>query len=525
MPSTGAYLKRSRHGTNFYFRRRVPDDLQPLVARRHLCRTLDTADLRAAVIRARALAARTDQLFAALRDVNDHQKFQRLLVEHWGAIRADSAKLVKSLSLAPASAALSGGSLSDPPDASKDRPAAVEKVDIPRNQPRPASAPEPGLTFKRAAEQWLREYVSQKAPSTRKEYTRHIHQRVLPFFGPDSPVAELNQRRFAQFASYVRKEHSNLGVNSRKQILATVASFSSWLHAQGLLASVLTTKKLSEGAKRHASRDRLPFTLEQIGLLFQNAARYRAKAPEKFWVTVAAAFLGCRIEELAQIDIERDLRRDESSGAWALSINAEPDADGGLRKSLKNTGSQRIVPVHPALVKHGFIAFLEQRKQLGLTRPFESHWKPFYGASGIGRTEDDDPSESDDSDRADDPMQPKWSHPISKWGGRELNKLAAKHGFDRSKLAYFHSLRHSMSTHLSRCKVPDHFACAYQGHVLENGSMNRTLYGPLNDEFATLAKEMEPALVDYAAMLDALPPVEPPAQLQPRRPCGRPRKL
>lgn len=87
MPSTGVYLQRSRHGTNFYFRRRVPDDLRPLIAQRQLYRTLDTADLLAAIVRARALAAQTDQLFAALRDMSKKMTFEDYLARYpdWGS--------------------------------------------------------------------------------------------------------------------------------------------------------------------------------------------------------------------------------------------------------------------------------------------------------------------------------------------------------------------------------------------------------------------------------------------------------
>ncbi len=57
---SGHFLVRSRHGTQFYFRRRVPDDLQALIGKHVLCKSLGTADRRSAMIRARLLASRTD---------------------------------------------------------------------------------------------------------------------------------------------------------------------------------------------------------------------------------------------------------------------------------------------------------------------------------------------------------------------------------------------------------------------------------------------------------------------------------
>ena len=61
------FLQRSRHDSVFYFRRRVPADLFDSIRKRQIYKSLDTCDRREAIIRARALAAQTDQLFASLR--------------------------------------------------------------------------------------------------------------------------------------------------------------------------------------------------------------------------------------------------------------------------------------------------------------------------------------------------------------------------------------------------------------------------------------------------------------------------
>lgn len=63
----GNFLKRSRHGTTFYFRRRVPDDLRQTVGKPYLTKSLETGERREAMMRARLLAAKTDILFSDLR--------------------------------------------------------------------------------------------------------------------------------------------------------------------------------------------------------------------------------------------------------------------------------------------------------------------------------------------------------------------------------------------------------------------------------------------------------------------------
>jgi len=63
----GDLIQRSRHGTVFYFRRRVPVDLRPRLGRLHLYASLRTESLVEAKRRERALAVATARLFMDLR--------------------------------------------------------------------------------------------------------------------------------------------------------------------------------------------------------------------------------------------------------------------------------------------------------------------------------------------------------------------------------------------------------------------------------------------------------------------------
>jgi len=65
----GSFLQKSRHGTIFYFRRRVPLDLRVTVGASVVYKSLLTSDRRDAIVLARALAAKTDELFSGIRDM------------------------------------------------------------------------------------------------------------------------------------------------------------------------------------------------------------------------------------------------------------------------------------------------------------------------------------------------------------------------------------------------------------------------------------------------------------------------
>jgi hypothetical protein len=123
------------------------------------------------------------------------------------------------------------------------------------------------------------------------------------------------------------------------------------------------TKGLKLKRQTPPSRDRKEHSLELYRLLFANAATYRRREPHKWWVTVACAFLGCRLEEVAQAHLDGDFTKDEGNNIWYLKIEeGEADSAGGKPvspKSVKSLTGWRRVPLHPALIGAGFINYLE----------------------------------------------------------------------------------------------------------------------------------------------------------------------
>ena len=76
----GDFIQRSRHGTVFYFRRRVPLQLRTRLGRLHFYASLHTEQLAEAKCRARAMAVVTDRLFTELTYVqgNDDDKTSQI---------------------------------------------------------------------------------------------------------------------------------------------------------------------------------------------------------------------------------------------------------------------------------------------------------------------------------------------------------------------------------------------------------------------------------------------------------------
>jgi hypothetical protein len=126
-----------------------------------------------------------------------------------------------------------------------------------------------------------------------------------------------------------------------------------------------------------ASEKRKPFTLQQIADFFKSGyyADCAKHAPPfahdkqgwRFWLPLLCLFLGARPNEMAQMHVA-DLKRTQK-GTWYLDIEATSDDDEeskGAAKTLKTATSRRKIPVHPELLKIGFVQFVEQRKKSGV---------------------------------------------------------------------------------------------------------------------------------------------------------------
>jgi integrase len=81
-------------------------------------------------------------------------------------------------------------------------------------------------------------------------------------------------------------------------------------------------------------------------------AASRETEPHRRWVPWIAAFSGARLEEICGANVA-DVY--EFGGVWCLDIRLDNRGKDG---SLKNLGSERKVPLHPAVIEEGFLAYV-----------------------------------------------------------------------------------------------------------------------------------------------------------------------
>jgi integrase len=145
----------------------------------------------------------------------------------------------------------------------------------------------------------------------------------------------------------------------------------------------LKREPLSDAAKR------IPFTDEQLKQLFDNdyyrdCAKHsppykHAKYQWQFWLPLLCLFMGLRPNEACQMSAD-DVKR-TSKGTWYVDIAASDDDDavGAGAKTLKTASSRRKVPIHPELIKTGFLSFAKEQKEAPGSRLFPDLKPDQYG--------------------------------------------------------------------------------------------------------------------------------------------------
>lgn len=143
-----------------------------------------------------------------------------------------------------------------------------------------------------------------------------------------------------------------------------------------------------------------------------------------YWVPVLGAYTGARITELAQL-LTADVYED--GGLWLIDFRVTDPS----WQSLKNRSSWRRIPVHPELVRLGFLDYCESMRGAGHERLF-----PLVKVSKVNNA----------------------GGALSSW----FSKLKNDAGW--GKQHSFHSFRHGVETILKRAKEPKSHTDRYTGH-------------------------------------------------------------
>ncbi len=155
----------------------------------------------------------------------------------------------------------------------------------------------------------------------------------------------------------------------------------------------------------------------------------------KYWMPILGLYTGARINELAQLRL-KDIKKDND--IYYINII---DSD---ETTVKNSASRRYLPIHPDLIKLGFIKYFDW-----LSGKDEKFLFP----------------EISDNERK--------GRPVSRWFSRFLKDNCKIDGQDEPGRVCFHSFRNNASDNFKQKGVADQFSCAQLGHKHKNITYGR----------------------------------------------------
>lgn len=168
------------------------------------------------------------------------------------------------------------------------------------------------------------------------------------------------------------------------------------------------------------------FTTEELRIIF-NPKTYpnphNRKYVPRFWIPIIALYEGARQNEICQLDVDDIV---QEKGIPCISINNRGDD-----KTLKNEGSNRVIPIHPKLLDMGFLLFVEYQRKNKQKKLFNTLSKTKHKG---------------------------YSKIIQQWFNRYLDN----HGIT-GKDKVFHSFRHTFETMAVEKRIPAEYQNAICG--------------------------------------------------------------
>ncbi|MED5547709.1 MAG: site-specific integrase [Pseudomonadota bacterium] len=413
--STTVYHKRLsglwRRGGVYQFRVRVPADLVALFGRTHINRSLRTASYRDALATARTISMEISEGFEVCRATGQRAEL--------GAVPLAKEAPMQSV-----------------------RPASPERRS--------------GLTLLEAWNSYLADPGSARTRKTAMAYET-VRNLVVAILGPDRLVNEVTRqdcRLVLETLQHLPSNYEKRWPGTTPQAAAQMAQkqsispmtaancngyMSRWSGMMNwLVKEELVARNPCVGlrvADPVAARDkRLPFTSGQLERIFSGRpytdllrivdGSTRPTVPSHFYIPLIALFSGLRQNEICQQTVDDIV---EVDGVFCFVVKA----DAALGKRVKTQSSERIVPLHPALIRANLL----------------SHWRHCVRVRQVRLW----PELNLDRFGYASPY-------FSKWFGRYLLKVEGNR--DRTS---FHSFRHCFRDALRAARIEREIAYALGG--------------------------------------------------------------
>ncbi|MGY6121297.1 DUF6538 domain-containing protein (plasmid) [Paraburkholderia strydomiana] len=456
----------------YYFRRRVPKVLQPILGKTELSKTLSTSNRAEAVRLCRAESLRSDELFAKLRadlksaeapssPVSDPISAKVRAIVSAAQADADATRRAREDAerereedndwyQAVVSYARDEGLDEDEAlafDREVERRAQLERAvqrrlkdegtALPQQAATSTEKPQPASKSALYLPALIDKWAKERTPNARTfAKAALVARRFREMVGP-IPVKSIERRHAIAFKdALLASGQSASNTNKTLELLSVLLNFAranemtKMNAAQGVRVLVKSTTK---------PKARISFNLPALQSIFSSPVYSEHVRPDggageaAYWLPLLALLTGARLEEMCQLapdDVFEETYLDATGTQHAVPCvrfvhNEERD------QGVKNAGSVRRIPLHPILIALGFVEYAHSHK--GKPRIFPDLKPNSYGEESGN-----------------------WS----KWFGKYLRGPCAV----TDNRMVFHSFRHSFKDACRECSISKDLADAIQGH-------------------------------------------------------------
>lgn len=139
-----------------------------------------------------------------------------------------------------------------------------------------------------------------------------------------------------------------------------LSSFFNWGIRKGLMQHNPATRMAPGRGPAEVSRR--PFTIAELNKIVAALPDWaNGRKPARWWVPLIAIFSGMRMGEIVSLTVDDVAVRD---GVECFLLRRTED------RSLKTAGSERVVPIHPELIRMGILQRVAKLREDGVSRLF-----------------------------------------------------------------------------------------------------------------------------------------------------------
>ncbi|MBB4132643.1 site-specific integrase [Xanthomonas sp. 3075] len=351
------YLTKTASG-RYVYRQRVPTDLRKLIGREFIKRSLghNLLDARQAAL---WLASRYAAAFKAMRG----QGVAKITVDEVLKNLAAQGSRAYEIDL-PNGYRLKANDEADHARA-MEAIAAIGQLHQPKSADPAAMTVAETITLGDAKTKWLASLEAVTIPKTLAIKKTAIEDLTF-YLGLHRDVHTIGRPDLARFYQHLRDKGNSTPAIYNKQSYLGKTGFFAWAMASGYYpkGDNPATDHIKYGAREKRQRKKLgfkSFTAEQL-LAIYSSINFEKMSPGARWASVLGLYTGARASEVGQLLLTDVAKID---GVLAIKIGDEGDG-----QRVKNESSNRIVPIHPDLIKLGLLDFVEVQQKRGETRLF-----------------------------------------------------------------------------------------------------------------------------------------------------------